>query len=194
MRIVGVVLFILFLTILIKFKQFKSYSHFSFLLLLAWMIKNIINTSCIFYPIPQTCIKSNWLFINQAEYINRIVLDSFRDPENGIRNLPSEVIDASKMMGSTKMQLLFLVKIPLALPVIMLGLNQTIMYGIAMLVIAALIGTNGLEQIVFIGLTDGNMGKGFIAGISMAIIAMIVDRITKTISEKRSEALGLSIK
>jgi glycine betaine/proline transport system permease protein len=96
-------------------------------------------------------------------------------------------------MGSTRMQLLFLVKIPLAMPVIMLGLNQTIMYGIAMLVIAALIGTNGLEQIVFIGLTDGNMGKGLIAGISMAIIAMIVDRITKTISEKRSKALGLTI-
>ena len=122
------------------------------------------------------------------------IVPSIRYAEHGIRNLPSEVIDASKMMGSTKMQLLFLVKIPLALPVIMLGLNQTIMYGIAMLVIAALIGTNGLEQIVFIGLTDGNMGKGFIAGISMAIIAMIVDRITKTVSEKRSEALGLSIK
>ena len=122
------------------------------------------------------------------------IVPSIRYAEHGIRNLPSEVIDASKMMGSTKTQLLFLVKIPLALPVIMLGLNQTIMYGVAMLVIAALIGTNGLEQIVFIGLTDGNMGKGFVAGISMAIIAMIVDRITKTISERRSEALGLAIK
>ena len=122
------------------------------------------------------------------------IVPSIRYAEHGIRNLPSEVIDASKMMGSTKTQLLFLVKLPLALPVIMLGLNQTIMYGIAMLVIAALIGTNGLEQIVFIGLTDGNMGKGLIAGLSMAIIAMIVDRITKTISEKRSEALGLAIK
>ena len=121
------------------------------------------------------------------------IVPSIRYAEHGIRNLPSEVIDASKMMGSTKTQLLFLVKLPLALPVIMLGLNQTIMYGIAMLVIAALIGTNGLEQIVFIGLTDGNMGKGLIAGLSMAIIAMIVDRITKTISEKRSKALGLTI-
>ena len=55
------------------------------------------------------------------------------------------------------------------MPVIMLGLNQTIMYGIAMLVIAALIGTNGLEQIV-IGLTDGNMGKGLIAGISWQLL------------------------
>ena len=122
------------------------------------------------------------------------IVPSIRYAEHGIRNLPSEVIDASKMMGSTTVQLLFLVKIPLALPIIMLGLNQTIMYGIAMLVIAALIGTNGLEQIVFIGLTDGNMGKGLIAGLSMAIIAMIVDRITKTISEKRSQALGLAIK
>ena len=122
------------------------------------------------------------------------IVPSIRYAEHGIRNLPSEVIDASKMMGSTKTQLLFLVKLPLALPVIMLGLNQTIMYGIAMLVIAALIGTNGLEQIVFIGLTDGNMGKGLIAGLSMAIIAMIVDRMTKTISEKRSEALGLAVK
>ena len=122
------------------------------------------------------------------------IVPSIRYAEHGIRNLPNEVIEASKMMGATTIQILFLVKIPLAMPVIMLGLNQTIMYGIAMLVIAALIGTNGLEQIVFIGLTDGNMGKGFVAGISMAIIAMIVDRITKTISEKRSEALGLEIK
>ena len=51
------------------------------------------------------------------------IVPSIRYAENGIRNLPSEVIDASTMMGSTKMQLLFLVKIPLALPVIMLGLN-----------------------------------------------------------------------
>ncbi len=122
------------------------------------------------------------------------IVPSIRYAEHGIRNLPIEVIEASKMMGATTIQILLLVKIPLAMPVIMLGLNQTIMYGIAMLVIAALIGANGLEQTVFIGLTDGNMGKGFVAGISMAIIAMIVDRITKTISEKRSEALGLEIK
>lgn len=112
------------------------------------------------------------------------IVPSIRYAEHGIRNLSSEVIEASKMMGSTRVQLLFLVKIPLAMPVIMLGLNQTIMYGIAMLVIAALIGTNGLEQLVFIGLTDGNMGKGLIAGISLAIIAMIADRMTAAWSVK----------
>jgi glycine betaine/proline transport system permease protein len=52
------------------------------------------------------------------------------------------------------------------------------MFGIAMLVIAALVGTNGLEQTVYIGLSDGNFGVGLIAGMGLAIIAMIADRIT----------------
>ena len=87
--------------------------------------------------------------------------------------------------------MLWQVKIPLAMPVIMLGLNQTVMYGIAMLVIASFVGTNGLEQIVFIGLSDGNFGVGIIAGVSMAIIAIIIDRMTQSWSRKRSRELGI---
>jgi glycine betaine/proline transport system permease protein len=97
------------------------------------------------------------------------------------------------MIGATRRQMLWQVKIPLALPVMMLGLNQTIMYGIAMLVIAALVGTNGLEQIVYIGLSDGNFGVGIIAGIGMAIIAIITDRMTNAWSRRRQEELGLSV-
>ena len=74
----------------------------------------------------------------------------------------------------------------------MLGLNQTIMYGIAMLVIAALVGTNGLEQVFYIGLSDGNFGVGIIAGVAMAIIAILIDRATRAISVKRSLELGLA--
>ena len=121
------------------------------------------------------------------------IVPAIRYAEHGLRNLPEEVIEAAKMMGSTKQQLLLQVKIPLALPVMMLGLNQTIMYGIAMLVIAALVGTNGLEQIVYIGLNDGNFGVGMVAGISMAIIAIIVDRMTKSWSINRSKQLGLKV-
>ncbi len=121
------------------------------------------------------------------------IVPAIRYSEHGLRNLPEEVIEAAKMMGSTKQQLLLQVKIPLALPVMMLGLNQTIMYGIAMLVIAALVGTNGLEQIVYIGLNDGNFGVGMVAGISMAIIAIIVDRMTKSWSKSRSGQLGLDV-
>jgi glycine betaine/proline transport system permease protein len=75
----------------------------------------------------------------------------------------------------------------------MLGLNQTIMFGIAMLVIAALVGTNGLEQIVYIGLSDGNFGVGLIAGMGLAIIAMIADRMTQSWSQRRQEKYGILI-
>ncbi len=116
---------------------------------------------------------------------------AIRYAEHGLRSLPRDVIEAATCMGCTTWQLLWQVKLPLALPAIMLGLNQTIMYGIAMLVIAALVGTNGLGQQVYIGLGDGDFGVGMIAGIGMAIIAMIADRMTQSWSKSRQEALGL---
>ena len=121
------------------------------------------------------------------------IVPAVRYTEHGLRNLPSGVIEAAKMMGCTNKQMLWSVKIPLALPVMMLGLNQTIMFGIAMLVIAALVGTNGLEQIVYIGLSDGNFGVGLIAGMGLAIIAMIADRMTQSWSRRRQEKYGILI-
>ena len=121
------------------------------------------------------------------------IVPAIRYYEHGLRSLPATVIEAATMIGATRRQMLWQVKIPLALPVMMLGLNQTIMYGIAMLVIAALVGTNGLEQIVYIGLSDGNFGVGIIAGIGMAIIAIITDRMTNAWSRRRQEELGLSV-
>jgi glycine betaine/proline transport system permease protein len=121
------------------------------------------------------------------------IVPAIRYTEHGLRNLPQGVIEAARMMGCSKHQLLWTVKIPLALPVMMLGLNQTIMYGIAMLVIAALVGTNGLEQIVYIGLSDGNFGLGLIAGTGLAIIAMTADRMTQAWSHKRQKDLDLQI-
>ncbi|MGX9355866.1 ABC transporter permease [Roseobacteraceae bacterium S113] len=103
---------------------------------------------------------------------------AIRYSEHGLRNIPHEVIEAAECMGCTRWQMLVRVKIPLALPEMMLGLNQTIMYGISMLVIAALVGTSGLGQQVYIGLGDGDFGVGITAGIAMAIIAIIADRLT----------------
>ncbi|MEM7428546.1 MAG: ABC transporter permease subunit [Pseudomonadota bacterium] len=117
---------------------------------------------------------------------------AIRYTEHGLRNLPADVLEAADCMGCTKWQLLWQVKLPLALPVIMLGLNQTILYGIAMLVIAALVGTNGLGQQVYIGLGDGDFGVGIIAGIGMAIIAMTTDRLIQAWSKSRQEAFGLT--
>ena len=95
------------------------------------------------------------------------------------------------MMGATRWQLLWQIKITLALSVLMLGLNQTTMYPIAMLVIAGLVGANGLEQIVYIGLSDGNFGFGIVAGLCMAIIAIIADRMTQGWSKRRQAELDV---
>ena len=115
-----------------------------------------------------------------------------RYTEHGLRNLPEDVIEAAQCMGCTKSQMLWQVKLPLAFPVIMLGLNQTIMYSVSMLVITALVGTSDLGQRVYIGLGDGDFGIGFVAGIGMAIIAMIADRMTQAWSRSHQEAFGLA--
>ena len=120
------------------------------------------------------------------------IVPAIRYAEHGLRNLPEHVVEAVRMIGATNRQLLWQVKIHLALPVMMLGLNQTIMYGIAMLVIAALAGTNGLEQVVHIGLSDGEFGVGIVAGMAMAIIAIITDRMTSARSRKRQLQLGIA--
>ncbi len=101
---------------------------------------------------------------------------AFRYTEHGLRHVSETVVEAASSLGTSRAQMLFLVKMPLALPNIMLGLNQSIMYGIAMLVIAALVGTTGLGQEVYVGLSAGNFGQGFVAGIGMAIIAIAADR------------------
>ena len=120
------------------------------------------------------------------------VVPAIRYAEHALRNVPAEVVEAATCFGCTRRQLLWRVKLPLAMPVIMLGLNQTIMFGIAMLVIAALVGTNGLGQQVYIGLGDGDFGVGIVAGLGMAFIAMIVDRMTQGVSRAWQERLGLA--
>ena len=119
------------------------------------------------------------------------IVPMIRYVEHGLRNVPAEIVEASQQMGCTPRQILFEVKLPLALPVIMLGLNQTIMYGLAMLVIAALVGTQGLGQAVYLSLSKANAGAGLVTGLSMALIAMVADRILQAYSRRRQEALGL---
>jgi glycine betaine/proline transport system permease protein len=120
------------------------------------------------------------------------VVPAQRYAESALRGLPKEVVEAGTSMGCTRTQLLIQVKLPLALPGFMLGLNQTIMYGISMLVITALVGTKELGQQVYVGLSDGDFGVGLIAGIGMTVIAMIADRITQAWSLRRKAELGLA--
>lgn len=120
------------------------------------------------------------------------IVPIIRYTEHALRNLPKDVLEASESMGTTMLQQLVQVKLPLALPVIMLGLNQTVLYGISMLVITALVGTNDLGQRVYIGLGAGDFGKGMIAGVGMAVLAIIADRIIQAAVKRRQEELGIS--
>ncbi|MEM6578679.1 MAG: ABC transporter permease subunit [Pseudomonadota bacterium] len=121
------------------------------------------------------------------------IVPAIRYTEHGLRSIPVHITEAATAIGCTRFQMLWRVKLPLALPVMMLGLNQTIIFAIAMLVIAALVGTDGLGQQVYIGLGNGDFGVGIVAGIGMAIIAMIADRMTMAWSRKRQKSLGLIV-
>jgi len=121
------------------------------------------------------------------------IVPTIRYTEHGLRNVPFNTIEAAQSMGCTKKQILWEVKMPLAIPEIMLGLNQTILFALAMLVISALVGTKGLGQSVYIALGKADPGLGMVAGLGMALIAIIADRIIQSWSVKRKEKLGLSI-
>lgn len=119
------------------------------------------------------------------------IVPAIRYTEHGLRHLPESVTEAAIAIGSTRWQRLVRVKLPLAMPSIMLGLNQTIMFGISMLVITALVGTSDLGQQIYIGLSKGDFGIGMTAGIAMAVIAILADRITQTLSRNLGQKLGL---
>lgn len=105
----------------------------------------------------------------------------------GIRQVPRELVEAAEAFGSTPRQKLFKVQIPLALPTIMAGINQCIMLSLSMVVIAALIGAGGLGSVVVTALGRLDVGMGFEGGLAIVIIAIILDRVTQNISEKRKK-------
>jgi len=119
------------------------------------------------------------------------VVPSIRYTEHGLRNVSSEIIEAGTSMGCTKRQMFWQIKLPLALPEIALGLNQTIMFALAMLVIAALVGTRGLGQEIYAALGRADAGAGMVAGLAMALIAMVADRICQAWSSKKKAELGM---
>ncbi|WP_282605183.1 proline/glycine betaine ABC transporter permease [Pelagibius sp. Alg239-R121] len=110
---------------------------------------------------------------------------------HGIRSIEPQLIEAGIVAGCTRWQLLRKIKLPLALPEILLGLNQTIMLALSMLVITALVGTRDLGQEVYIALTKADSGRGIIAGLSVAAIAIIVDRILAASARNARARLGL---
>ncbi|VEN73520.1 Glycine/betaine ABC transporter permease [Candidatus Desulfarcum epimagneticum] len=103
----------------------------------------------------------------------------------GIRQVDPELIEAARAFGATPRQILMKVQLPLAMPTIMAGLNQTIMLSLSMVVIAALIGAGGLGLPVFQGLNSLDVGLAGIGGLSIVLMAMVLDRITQSMGSKK---------
>ncbi len=102
----------------------------------------------------------------------------------GIRQVPSDLIEAADSFGSNRMQKLVKVQLPLATPTIMAGVNQTIMLSLSMVVIAAMIGAKGLGGEVWKAIQRFQPGAGFEAGLGVVIVAITLDRITQRFGTK----------
>lgn len=105
----------------------------------------------------------------------------------GIRQVPKDIKEAGKSFGSTPNQILFKVELPVALPTILAGINQTIMLALSMVVIAGMIGAGGLGNEVLKGITQLQIGLGFESGISIVILAIFLDRVTQALGEGSSK-------
>ena len=103
----------------------------------------------------------------------------------GIRQVDKEVVEAAIAFGSTPMQLLKKVQLPMALPTIMAGINQCIMMALAMVVICSMIGAKGLGTEVLNGIARLEVGRGFLGGLGIVFLAIIIDRITQGFAKGR---------
>jgi glycine betaine/proline transport system permease protein len=120
------------------------------------------------------------------------IAPAIRYTRHGVAETRAELVEAGTATGCTPWQLLTRIRLPLALPEMLLGLNQTIMLALSMLVITALVGTRDLGQEVYIALTKADIGLGLVAGFSVAAIAIIADRLIAAAAQRARQRLGLT--
>ena len=100
----------------------------------------------------------------------------------GIVGVPRQSVEAAEMFGSTRRQTLFKVQLPMAMPSIMTGVNQTIMMALGIVVLATLLGAGGLGQEVLDALTKRSTGRGLAAGLAIVAVAMVLDRVGRSVA------------
>lgn len=108
--------------------------------------------------------------------------------ELGLRNVDPEVVEAGKAFGASSQRILRDIKIPLALPTIMSGINQVIMLSLSMVVTAGIVGSGGLGSIVYQGVSRLDIGLGFEGGIAVVILAVYLDQLTSALAARTNRA------
>ncbi|HGG04567.1 MAG TPA: ABC transporter permease subunit, partial [Aliiroseovarius sp.] len=119
------------------------------------------------------------------------LVPAVRYAAHGVRSVSHDLIEAGVAAGCTRWQLLSRIRLPLAMPELLLGLNQTIMLALSMLVITALVGTRDLGQEVYIALTKADTGRGLVAGLGIAFIAIMADRVISASAKAARRRYGL---
>ena len=122
------------------------------------------------------------------------MIPALRYTIEGLRNVSPALQDAGSMSGVSRMQRLLSIELPLAFPHMVLGINQTVMFALAMVIIGAMIGsTQDLGELILGSLSDANgIGTGLILGLNVAFMGLIIDHLLNTWASERKEALGLA--
>lgn len=105
----------------------------------------------------------------------------------GIRQVPADLIEAARSFGASRRQLLFKVQLPIAMPTIMAGVNQTLMLALSMVVIASMIAVGGLGQMVLRGIGRLDMGLATVGGLGIVLLAITIDRMTQALGVSKRE-------
>ena len=108
----------------------------------------------------------------------------------GIRQVSPETVEAARSFGASPLQILTKVQIPMALPTIMAGINQTTMMALAMVTIASMVAAGGLGDNVLRAIQKNEVGNGVIAGLAIVFMAIVIDRLTQAVARSRQEALN----
>ncbi len=109
----------------------------------------------------------------------------------GIRQVSPETVEAARSFGASPMQVLTKVQIPMALPTIMAGINQTTMMALAMVTIASMVAAGGLGDNVLRALQKNESGNGAIAGLAIVFLAIVIDRMTQSAARSRQQSMGI---
>lgn len=142
------------------------------------------------YLLPAVMLFRNGDFSALIAITSYAIAPAIRYTIHGLRSVPEGRLEAAKMLGCSAWQTLRYVRFPAAFPTLILGLNQTIMMALSMLVIAALVGTRDLGQEVYIALTRADTGTGLVSGFGIAAIALIADGLLKAWAHNKQRKMG----